>query len=109
MSRIDSKLKNLSDAAGLSDDPSWATVRSDLEVLGSDIARLGEKSLADGQERISQELDRLKARVAEIAQSANQKRQDSVDAAVEGIRKRPLASVASAFAIGVLFASLRRR
>ncbi len=108
MSRVESKLNNLAEAAGTRE-ASWATVRSDLETLGNDIARLGASSLAEGQERVSQELERLKARVGEIAQNVKQKREDSVEAAVEGIRKRPLTSVAGAFAIGVFLASLRRR
>ncbi|HTH99239.1 MAG TPA: hypothetical protein VL574_17610 [Stellaceae bacterium] len=105
MPRIDSKLKDTVDVT----EPSWGTVRQDLEALRSDLARLGEKSLADGQERVSHEIERLKANVGDLAQRVSQKSHDSLDVATDYVRKRPLTSVAGAFAIGMVFASLSRR
>jgi ElaB/YqjD/DUF883 family membrane-anchored ribosome-binding protein len=88
---------------------SWSAVRHDLEVLGSDIAKLGEKSLSDGQEKLSSELDRLKTNLADISNRVGEKGRESVDGAVETIRRHPLTSVAGAFAVGLLLASLSGR
>jgi ElaB/YqjD/DUF883 family membrane-anchored ribosome-binding protein len=77
--------------------------------LRADVAKLGEKSLAEGQERITLELDRIKANVTDIAQRVGQKGQDSAEVAADYVRKRPFTSVAGAFAIGMVFASLSRR
>jgi ElaB/YqjD/DUF883 family membrane-anchored ribosome-binding protein len=90
-------------------DGSWSAVRRDLEVLGTDIAKLGEKSLSDGQEKLSQELERLKANVADISLRVTEKGRASADSAAEIVRKHPLTSVAGAFAVGMLLASLSGR
>jgi ElaB/YqjD/DUF883 family membrane-anchored ribosome-binding protein len=95
-------------------------LREELEALATQVTRLAEKSTAEGGGLIAEEIGRLKGtlealvgragdRADEIRERAIEFGQDSIDEMAACVARRPLTSVATAFAIGVVFALILGR
>ncbi len=87
-------------------DVSWTAVRRDLETLGSDIMKLSEKSLSSGQGKVAEEAQRLKVMINELISRAETNGRVSVDEISTLVAKRPVTSLAVAFASGLAVAML---
>ena len=87
----------------------WSAVRRDLDTLRTDIVKLGESSLTDGQEKIAEEVQRLKAALAELMTGVEIRSRSSLEGVSAYTTRRPVTSLAAAFGSGVLLALLSRR
>jgi ElaB/YqjD/DUF883 family membrane-anchored ribosome-binding protein len=85
---------------------SWSVLRRDLEALGADIVKLSEKSLTDGQGKVAEEAQRLKAVVTDLIDRAESNGRSSLDEVSVYVTKRPVTSLAVAFASGMVLATL---
>lgn len=82
------------------------TLKGDLETLKSDIGTLVQSLKGTASSRAEQELDQVRQRVSRLAgdlQSQGKEQLRSFEAHVE---ERPLASLAMAFAIGLIFGKM---
>jgi ElaB/YqjD/DUF883 family membrane-anchored ribosome-binding protein len=89
--------------------PAWDAVRRDLDAVAGDLAKLGGLSLDAGQAALSDEVERLRASVADLAARASAESQSALHDVAGAVRQRPLTSITTAFAIGLLFANLLSR
>ena len=87
----------------------WSAVRRDLDTLRTDIVKLGEKSLTDGQEKVAEEMLTLKAALGELMARVEVRSRSSWEGTLEYVTRRPVASLAAAFGAGVLLAMLNGR
>ncbi len=85
---------------------SWPVLRRDLEALGADILKLSEKSLTNGQGKMAEEAQRLKSVVTELIDRAEANGRSSLDEVSTYVTKRPVTSLAVAFASGLVLAAL---
>lgn len=82
------------------------TLKSDLDVLKKDIAAIAQSLKGSATSRAEHELDQVRQRVSRLAgdlQSQGKEQLRSFEAQVE---ERPLASLAMAFAIGLIFGKM---
>lgn len=93
----------------VTEEPNWKLIREDLDKLRADLARLGEKSLAEGQEKLAEEVAQLKARAANLATSVNEKGRDAQADLISYVRDNPITSVGGAFGLGLLVAAVFSR
>jgi len=85
------------------------TIRDELEALGAQISRLGEKTMSEGQERVAAEIDRLKSALETVIDRVEDHGETALDAVVTTVQRRPLASMVGAFAAGIVLSSLLSR
>ena len=85
------------------------TIRDELAALGAQMSRLGEKTLSEGQERVAEEIDRLKGRLQEVMEQVEDHGETALDTVVSTVQRRPLTSMFSAFAAGIVLSSLLAR
>src|SRR5215470_464185 len=85
------------------------TIREELEALGAQISRLGERTLSEGQERVAEEIDRLKGRLQSVLDHVEDQGETALDTVVTTVQRRPLASMVGAFAAGIVLSSLLAR
>jgi ElaB/YqjD/DUF883 family membrane-anchored ribosome-binding protein len=76
-------------------------ILDELEEIGSRLAQLGERSVAAGQEAAAREIDELRVGLAALAERAQTRGDDALESVVDAVRRQPLGSVATAFAIGL--------
>jgi len=87
----------------------WKLIREDLDKLRADLARLGEKSLAEGQDKVAEELAALRAKAASLAAKVNERGRSAHEDVVAYVRENPIQSVGGAFGLGLLVAALLSR
>ena len=92
-----------------SGDANWRLIREDLEKLRADLARLGEKSLSEGQEKITDELADLRAKAAALADKVNSRGRAAHEDLIGYIQSNPITSIGGAFGLGLLVAALLGR
>ena len=85
------------------------TLREELEQISDQIVKLGERTVSEGQEKLAEEITRLKHGLDDILERAGEQSRASVDAVAAAVQKRPVASVASAFFVGMLISALLAR
>lgn len=73
---------------------------AELEEIGSQIARLGERSIEEGQERLGEEVGRLRANFDSIKARLREEGLSSIESMSDTIQQRPITSVAAAFTAG---------
>ena len=87
----------------------WSAVRRDLDTLRTDIVKLGERSLTDGQEKVTEEAQRLKTVLAELVARVEIRSRSSWEGVSEYVTRRPVTSLAAAFGSGLILALLSGR
>jgi ElaB/YqjD/DUF883 family membrane-anchored ribosome-binding protein len=92
-----------------SNNADWHLIREDLDKLRADLARLGEKSLAEGQGVLADELAQLRAKAASLASKVNESGRSAHDDLAGYVRDNPITSVGGAFGLGLLIAALFSR
>lgn len=85
------------------------TLREELEQISEQIVKLGERSIGEGQEKLAEEITRLKNGVDDLLERASEQGRASVDAVAAAVQKRPVVSVAGAFFAGLLISALLAR
>jgi ElaB/YqjD/DUF883 family membrane-anchored ribosome-binding protein len=85
------------------------TLREQVEEIGAQIVRLGERSIGEGQEKLADEINRLKGGVDDLLERLGDQSRITVDTVISTVQKRPVASVAGAFAAGMLLSLLLGR
>jgi ElaB/YqjD/DUF883 family membrane-anchored ribosome-binding protein len=85
------------------------TLREQVEEIGAQIVRLGERSIGEGQEKLADEINRLKGGVDDLLERLGDQSRVTVDTVINAVQKRPVASVAGAFAAGMLLSLLLAR
>jgi ElaB/YqjD/DUF883 family membrane-anchored ribosome-binding protein len=88
------------------DEPS---LREELEQISEQIVRLGERTIGEGQEKLSEEITRLKSGVDDLLERASDQGRASVDAVAAAVQKRPVTSITGAFVAGMLISALLAR
>lgn len=86
-----------------------ASLREDIEALGAQIVRLGEKSLEQGQERMAEEVERLKLGVEALMERLGKQGENTVDTVASTVRNRPIATLVGAFVAGLALSALLSR
>lgn len=81
----------------------------ELEALGTQVAKLAERSLAEGQEVAARELERLRAGIESLVDRANEQGSLAAESISDVVRRQPLSALAAAFASGIVMASLMGR
>jgi ElaB/YqjD/DUF883 family membrane-anchored ribosome-binding protein len=81
----------------------------ELEDIGSRLAQLGERSLAAGQDAAARESGALRDGLATLAERAQASGDDAYESLAGAVRRQPVGSVATAFAIGLGLAFLLGR
>jgi ElaB/YqjD/DUF883 family membrane-anchored ribosome-binding protein len=85
------------------------TLREQVEEIGAQIVRLGERSIGEGQEKLADEINRLKSGVDDLLERLGDQSRVTMETVVSAVQKRPVASVAGAFAAGMLLSLLLAR
>jgi ElaB/YqjD/DUF883 family membrane-anchored ribosome-binding protein len=85
------------------------TLREQVEEIGAQIVRLGERSIGEGQEKLTEEINRLKGGVDELLDRLGEQGRVTMDTVIGTVQRRPVASVAGAFAAGMLLSLLLSR
>jgi ElaB/YqjD/DUF883 family membrane-anchored ribosome-binding protein len=101
MARASSRARRL-----FADEPS---LREELEQISEQIVRLGERTIGEGQEKLAEEITRLKAGVDDLLERAGEQGRASVDAVAAAVQKRPVTSIAGAFVAGMVISALLAR
>jgi len=83
-----------------------ATLREELEAIGARLAQLGERSIAAGQDAAARELAELRDGLTGLVERASDGGEQAYDALVGTVRRQPLGSLATAFAVGLAAAML---
>jgi len=86
-----------------------ASIQEELASIGDDLAALGSSLGEHASEEARATMKTIRARLDRIASDAGIVTRDSVGAIQETIEANPFTSVAVAFGLGVVLASLLRR
>jgi len=97
------------DAQTPADDANWKLIREDIDKLRADLTRLGEKSLAEGQDILADELAQLRVKAATLAEKVNTASRSAHADVLHYVRENPITSVGGAFGLGLLVAALLSR
>lgn len=82
------------------------TLRDELEMIGAQIAHLGERTVGEGQEKLNEELIRLKETFEDLVERAEDKTYESIDNVTHKIQERPMEAILASFAAGAVLAAL---
>lgn len=85
-----------------------AALRGDLEAVVKAIKELGATAVATARRQQGGAVDHLAAEVQSLAADVTQSSRAQVAELEQRIRDQPLAAIGIAFAVGLLFGSLRR-
>ena len=88
--------------------PIWPRCAAELAGVVQAIKGLGEKAVATAKRQQGAAVDRLTAEAEALADEATGAAKDQLAELETRIRDQPLAAVGIAFAVGLLFGSLRR-
>jgi ElaB/YqjD/DUF883 family membrane-anchored ribosome-binding protein len=86
-----------------------ASLREEIEQIGAQIVRQGERSLGEGQKKLGKEIARLKAGIDDLLERVGDRGRMTVDTVVDAVQQRPITSIAGAFAAGMLMSILISR
>ncbi len=75
--------------------------RAELEDIGARLASLGERSLAAGQEAAAREIEELRDGLESLVERAGAGGEQAFETVVGAVRRQPLGSIATAFAVGI--------
>lgn len=84
-------------------------LRSELEALGAQVAKLSERSLAEGQEVAARELEKLRSGIESMVDRASEQGALTVENIADVVRRQPFSTLAAAFASGIIVATLMGR
>jgi ElaB/YqjD/DUF883 family membrane-anchored ribosome-binding protein len=82
----------------------WEAVCSDLERLGTELARLTRDGVSLGSDRLVEEIGRMRATSDEILSRARSQTEELSGSAAGYIRSNPLATAIAAFGVGTALA-----
>lgn len=82
------------------------SLRDELELIGSQIAHLSERTVGEGQENLNEEVERLKGAFEDLLERAQDTTHISIDAMATKVQERPVESMLTAFAVGALLGAL---
>ncbi|MBL8630631.1 MAG: hypothetical protein JNM81_13430 [Rhodospirillaceae bacterium] len=82
------------------------TLREELELIGSQIAHLSERTLGEGHEKLNEEVEHLKGTFEELLERAHDTAASGLDSLGERVQERPVESLLGAFAAGAILAAL---
>ncbi len=85
------------------------SLREELEMIGSQIAHLSERTLGEGQEKLNEEVENLKGTFEELLERAEDAAFSGLDTLTGRVQERPIESVLGAFAAGAVLAALFAR
>lgn len=82
------------------------TLKTDLEVLKRDIGQIAQSLKGSATARAEQELDGVRKRASRLADDLQSQGREQLRSFEAQIEERPLASLALAFAIGLIFGKM---
>lgn len=82
------------------------TLKSDLDVLKKDLSTIVQSLKGTATSRAEQELDQVRQRVGRLAGDLQSQGKEQLRSFEAQIEERPLASLALAFAIGLIFGKM---
>lgn len=82
------------------------TLREELELIGSQIAHLSERTLGEGHEKLNEEVQNLKGTFEELLDRAQDTAASGLETLSDHVQERPLESMLGAFAAGAILAAL---
>ncbi|MDX1540722.1 MAG: hypothetical protein R3349_04905 [Geminicoccaceae bacterium] len=82
------------------------TLKNDLDVLKKDISTIAQSLKGAATNRAEQELDQVRQRVSRLAGDLQSQGKEQLRSFEAQIEERPLASLALAFAIGLIFGKM---
>jgi ElaB/YqjD/DUF883 family membrane-anchored ribosome-binding protein len=82
------------------------TLKSDLDVLKKDIGSIVDALKGQASSRAEAELDQVRKRVTKMAGDLQSQGREQIRSFEAQIEERPLASLAMAFAIGLIFGKM---
>jgi hypothetical protein len=85
------------------------TLREELELIGSQIAHLSERTVGEGQEKLAEEVEHLKGTFEELLERAEDAAFSGLDTLTGRVQERPIESLLGAFAAGAVLAALFTR
>lgn len=85
------------------------SLREELELIASQIAHLSERTVGEGQEKLNEEVMRLKETFEDLLERAQDRTAVSLDAVTSKVQERPIESMLGAFAAGAILAALLAR
>jgi len=103
MARTDRALKKLYGRNGN------VSLSEELELVGSQIAHLSERTVGEGQEKLNEEIIKLKGTFDDLMSRARENASSSFESATAKVREKPIESVVGAFAAGAIVAALIAR
>ncbi|MBL8699814.1 MAG: hypothetical protein JNK67_15660 [Alphaproteobacteria bacterium] len=84
-------------------------LRGELEALGAQVAKLGERSLAEGQEVAARELEKLRDGIESLIERASEQGALTIENVGDVVRRQPITALTAAFASGIIMATLMGR
>jgi ElaB/YqjD/DUF883 family membrane-anchored ribosome-binding protein len=85
------------------------SLRDELELIGSQIAHLSERTVGEGQEKLAEEVEKLKGTFDDLLERATETTFNGIDTMTSKVQERPIESVLGAFAAGAVLAALFAR
>ena len=81
----------------------------ELGALGKQLARVGERAMADGTAKLNEEIGRLQERFESMRERVSTDGRRTAERLGETVQEHPLAALSAAFAIGAVIALLLGR